>query len=139
MGADIVLDPAQTDVVAEIKRLTGGFGVDVAIEALGLQATFESALRSVRPGGIVSSLGVYSGKLQLPYEAFAAGLGDHTIVTTLCPGGKERMGRLMRMVETGRFDPVPLVTHRFALADIGQAYHLFSNRLDGVLKVAIRP
>jgi len=139
MGADIVLDPAQVDVVDEIKRLTGGFGVDVAIEALGLQATFENALRSVRPGGIVSSLGVYSGKLQLPYEAFAAGLGDHTIVTTLCPGGKERMGRLMRMVETGRFDPLPLITHLFALGDINQAYHVFSNRLDGVLKVAIRP
>jgi threonine dehydrogenase-like Zn-dependent dehydrogenase len=139
MGADIVLDPAQTDVVAEIKRLTGGFGVDVAIEALGLQATFENALRSVRPGGVLSSLGVYSGKLQVPYEAFAAGLGDHTIVTTLCPGGKERMGRLMRMVETGRFDPTPLITHDFALADIGQAYHVFSNRLDEVLKIAIRP
>jgi threonine dehydrogenase-like Zn-dependent dehydrogenase len=139
MGADVVLDPAQVDVVAEIKRLTGGYGADVAIEALGLQQTFESALRSIRPGGVLSSLGVYSGKLQVPYEAFAAGLGDHTIVTTLCPGGKERMGRLMRMVETGRFDPTPLITHHFALADIGQAYHLFSNRMDGVLKVAIRP
>jgi threonine dehydrogenase-like Zn-dependent dehydrogenase len=139
MGADVVLDPAQVDVVAEIKRLTAGYGADVAIEALGLQQTFESALRSIRPGGVQSSLGVYSGKLQVPYEAFAAGLGDHTIVTTLCPGGKERMGRLMRMVETGRFDPTPLITHHFALADIGQAYHLFSNRMDGVLKVAIRP
>jgi threonine dehydrogenase-like Zn-dependent dehydrogenase len=136
MGADIVLDPAAVDVRAEVKRLTGGYGADVAIEA---QETFESALRSVRPGGTVSSLGVYSGKLQVPYEAFAAGLGDHTIVTTLCPGGKERMGRLMRMVETGRFDPLPLITHRFSLDDIGAAYRVFSNRLDHVLKVAIRP
>lgn len=139
MGADLVLDPATVDVVAEIKRLTGGAGADVAIEALGLQETFENALRCVRPGGTVSSLGVYSGKLQMPYDAFAAGLGDHTIVTTLCPGGKERMGRLMRMVEFGRFDPTPLITHSFPLSDIGEAYRLFSNRLDGVLKVAIRP
>jgi threonine dehydrogenase-like Zn-dependent dehydrogenase len=139
MGADVVLDPEAVDVVEEVRRLTGGFGADVAIEALGLQVTFESALRSVRPGGTVSSLGVYSGKLQLPYDAFAAGLGDHTIVTTLCPGGKERMGRLMRMVESGRFDPTPLVTHRFALEDITKAYDVFSNRRDGVLKVAIRP
>src|SRR6187431_2621285 len=139
MGADIVLDPATTDVVAEVRRLTGGIGADVAIEALGLQETFESALRCVRPGGTVSSLGVYSGKLEVPYEAFAAGLGDHRIVTTLCPGGKERMGRLIRMVETGRFDPTPLITHRFTLEDIGEAYRVFSNRLDGVLKVAIRP
>jgi alcohol dehydrogenase len=139
MGADVVLDPEAVDVVAEVKRLTHGIGADVAIEALGAQVTFESALRSVRAGGTVSSLGVYSGKLQLPYDAFAAGLGDHTIVTSLCPGGKERMGRLMRMVESGRFDPTPLLTHRFALEEIGEAYRIFSNRLDGVLKVAIRP
>ena len=139
MGADIVLDPEAVDVVAEVKRLTGGIGADVAIEALGLQVTFENALRCVRPGGTVSSLGVYSGKLQVPYDAFAAGLGDHTIVTTLCPGGKERMGRLMQLVETGRFDPTPLITHRFGLDQITEAYDLFSNRRDGVLKVAIEP
>ena len=139
MGADIVLDPEAVDVVAEVKRLTGGFGADVAIEALGLQVTFENALRSIRPGGTLSSLGVYSGKLQVPYDAFAAGLGDQTIVTTLCPGGKERMERLMRMVETGRFDPLPLITHRFSLDQIVEAYDVFSNRRDGVLKVAIRP
>jgi 2-desacetyl-2-hydroxyethyl bacteriochlorophyllide A dehydrogenase len=138
MGADVVLDPG-ADVVAEVKRLTGGIGADVAIEALGLQATFESALRCLRPGGVLSSLGVYSGKLQIPYDAFAAGLGDHTIVTTLCPGGKERMERLMRLVEAGRFDPMPLITHRFSLDQIVEAYDLFSNRRDGVLKVAIRP
>ena len=139
MGADVVFDPGVVDVVDEVKRLTGGIGADVAIEALGLQVTFENALRSVRPGGIVSSLGVYSGKLQMPHDAFAAGLGDHTIVTTLCPGGKERMERLMRVVESGRFDPTPLITHRFSLDEIAQAYDLFSNRRDGVLKVAIRP
>jgi alcohol dehydrogenase len=138
MGADIVLDPTTVDVVAEVKRITGG-GADVAIEALGLQETFESALRSIRPGGTLSSLGVYSGKLQMPYDAFAAGLGDHTIVTTLCPGGKERMERLMKVVAAGRFDPTPLITHRFSLEEIGEAYRIFSNRLDGVLKIAIRP
>jgi threonine dehydrogenase-like Zn-dependent dehydrogenase len=138
MGADVVLDPEAVDVVSEVKRLTGG-GADVAIEALGLQVTFESALRCLRPGGTLSSLGVYSGKLELPYEAFAAGLGDHRIVTTLCPGGKERMERLMKVVEAGRFDPLPLITHRFSLDQIGEAYRIFSNRLDGVLKVAIKP
>jgi threonine dehydrogenase-like Zn-dependent dehydrogenase len=138
MGADIVLDFTQVDVVAEIKRLTGG-GADVTVEALGTQGTFENALRSLRPGGTLSSLGVYSGKLEMPYDAFAAGLGDHRIVTTLCPGGKERMRRLIATVRSGRFDPLPLITHRFALDDIVEAYDLFSNRRDGVLKVAIRP
>ena len=138
MGADIVLDYRKTDVVAEVKRLTGG-GADVSIEALGTQETFEQALRSLRPGGTLSSLGVYSGKLQVPYDAIAAGIGDHRIVTTLCPGGKERMRRLMSLVEAGRFDPRPLLTHSFPLEKINDAYRLFGERRDGVLKVAIRP
>jgi threonine dehydrogenase-like Zn-dependent dehydrogenase len=139
MGADVALDFTSVDVVEEVRRLTGGTGADVAIEALGTQQTFENCLSCLRPGGTLSSLGVYSGKLQIPYEAFAAGLGDHRIVTTLCPGGKERMARLLRAVQSGRFDPTPLLTHHYRLADIGEAYHVFSNRLDGVLKVAIRP
>jgi alcohol dehydrogenase len=139
MGADVVLDPSAVNVVEEIRRLTGGIGVDVAIEALGLQQTFESALRVIRPGGTLSSLGVYSGKLEMPYDAFAAGLGDHRIVTTLCPGGKERMGRLLNLVQSGRFDPLPLITHRMKLDDIVEAYALFSERREGVLKVLITP
>ncbi len=138
MGADVTLDFTKVDVVDEVKRLTGA-GADVAIEALGTQGTFENALRCLRPGGTLSSLGVYSGRLEMPYDAFAAGLGNNRIVTTLCPGGKDRMRRLISMVESGRFDPLPLITHRFALADITDAYDLFSNRRDGVLKVAIRP
>ena len=138
MGADHVLDYRQQDVVAEVRRLTGG-GADVAIEALGEQMTFENALRSLRPGGTLSSLGVYSGKLQMPYDAFAAGIGDHRIVTTLCPGGKERMRRLMEMVRSKRVDLTPLLTHSFRLADIGEAYALFGDRREGVIKVAIRP
>jgi threonine dehydrogenase-like Zn-dependent dehydrogenase len=109
----------------------------VAIEALGIQETFENCLRCLRPGGILSSLGVYSGKLQVPYQAFAAGIGDYKIVTTLCPGGKERMRRLMLMVQSKRFDPLPLLTHRFKLDQITDAYDLFASRRDGVLKVAI--
>jgi alcohol dehydrogenase len=138
LGADVVLNYKEQDVVAEIKRLTGG-GVDVAIEALGTQGTFENALRSLRPGGTLSSLGVYSGHLQVPYDAFAAGLGDQTIVTTLCPGGKERMRRLMNIVAAKRFPFRDLVTHSFKLDNIEAAYELFSNQRDGVMKVAIRP
>ncbi len=138
MGADIVLNYEEQDVVAEIKKLTGG-GVDVAIEALGTQPTFENALRSIRPGGTLSSLGVYSGHLSLPLDAFAAGLGDHTLVTSLCPGGKERMRRLMSIVSAKRAPFEALVTHSFSLDRIEEAYDLFGHQRDGVLKVAIRP
>ncbi|HWQ34704.1 MAG TPA: alcohol dehydrogenase catalytic domain-containing protein [Blastocatellia bacterium] len=138
LGADVVLNYKEVDVVAEVRRLTGG-GADVAIEALGTQETFEQALRVLRPGGTLSSLGVYSGKLQIPYEAFAAGIGDYRIVTTLCPGGKERMRRLMEVIRSGRVDLTPLLTHSFSLDQIREGYSLFGERREGVLKVAIRP
>jgi threonine dehydrogenase-like Zn-dependent dehydrogenase len=138
MGADVTIDYREADVVAEVLKLTGG-GADASIEALGTQETFESALRSLRPGGTLSSLGVYSGKVQIPYEAFAAGLGDYRIVTTLCPGGKERMRRLMEVVRHGRVDLTPLLTHTFPLDEIKEAYDLFGKRAEGVIKVAIKP
>ena len=139
MGADHMVDSSKIDPVEEILRLTGGRGVDVAIEALGTQATFEAALRVLRPGGTLSSLGVYSTDLTIPLGAFAAGLGDHRIITTLCPGGKERMRRLMSVIEAGRVDLGAMVTHRFKLDDIVEAYDLFSHQRDGVLKVALTP
>jgi threonine dehydrogenase-like Zn-dependent dehydrogenase len=125
LGADHVVDFKQGD--------------PVAIEALGTQGTFESSLKALRPGGTLSSLGVYSSDLKIPLGAFSAGLGDLKIVSTLCPGGKERMRRLMDVVGSGRVDLAPLVTHRFKLDDIEAAYELFANQRDGVLKVAITP
>jgi alcohol dehydrogenase len=139
MGVDHVIDSSQLDPVAEVMRITDGRGVDVAIEALGIQQTFEAALRVLRPGGTLSSLGVYSTDLTIPLGAFSAGLGDHKIVTTLCPGGKERMRRLMAVIANGRVDLGAMVTHRFRLDDIEAAYELFSHQRDGVLKVAITP
>jgi threonine dehydrogenase-like Zn-dependent dehydrogenase len=138
-GANVVINYLEQDPVAAIKALTEGRGVDVAIEALGRQETFESALRAIRPGGTLSSLGVYSGKLVAPYEALYAGLGDQKIVTTLCPGGKERMRRLMAMIAARRVDLSPLVTHRFAFDDIHDAYELFASQREGVMKVALHP
>ena len=139
MGATTTIDFRRTDPVEEILKLTNGRGVDVAIEALGTQTTFEACLRVLRPGGILSSLGVYSKDLHIPLGPFAAGLGDHTIVTSLCPGGKERMRRLLNVVESRLVDLRSLVTHRFRLDDIEKAYDLFANQRDGVLKVAITP
>lgn len=139
LGADQTVNFKEQDPVVGIMVATHGRGVDVAIEALGTQGTFESCLRVLRPGGVLSSLGVYSGKLTLPLDAFTAGLGDHTVVTTLCPGGKERMRRLMNVLASGRADLQSLVTHRFTLDRIEEAYDLFANQRDGVLKVAITP
>ena len=139
MGADITLNFNEVDVVDEVLKLTAGRGVDSSIEALGLKSTFEQALKVLKPGGTLSSLGVYSEDLMIPMAYFAAGLGDHSIRTALCPGGKERMRRLMKVIETKRVDLSEMVTHTYALDDIVEAYDLFMHQRDGVLKIAIKP
>jgi threonine dehydrogenase-like Zn-dependent dehydrogenase len=75
----------------------------------------------------------------VPYDAFAAGLGDYRIATTLCPGGKERMRRLMEVVRAGRVDLTPLLTRTISLDNIVEGYRIFGERLDGVLKIAVKP
>ncbi|MGY0503765.1 NAD(P)-dependent alcohol dehydrogenase [Luteimonas sp. e5] len=139
MGADVALNFRNCDVVEEVMKLTGGKGADGSIEALGLTSTWAQALKVLRPGGTLSSLGVYSEDLPIPMADFAAGLGDHTIRTALCPGGKERMRRLMNVIEANRLDLGVMVTHEYRLEDIVEAYDLFANQRDGVLKIAIKP
>jgi threonine dehydrogenase-like Zn-dependent dehydrogenase len=139
MGADVTLNFKNCDVIDEIMKITGGRGADSAIEALGTQATFESALRVLKPGGTLSSLGVYSEDLKIPLSPLPRAWATTSINTALCPGGKERMRRLMNVVASGRLDLGVLVTHHYKLDDIVAAYDLFAHQRDGVLKVAIKP
>ncbi|MFO1332269.1 MAG: NAD(P)-dependent alcohol dehydrogenase [Rubrivivax sp.] len=139
LGADVTLNFKQCDVVDEVMKLTGGRGADSSIEALGTQATFEQSLKVLKPGGTLSSLGVYSDDLKIPMAHFAAGLGDHTIRSALCPGGKERMRRLMNVIQANRLDLGLMVTHHYKLDDIVAAYDLFAHQRDGVLKIAVKP
>lgn len=137
LGADMALHFEALDVVAEIRRMTGGRGVDVAIEALGTPGTFANGLKVIRPGGTLSSVGIYSHELTISPQDFVGGLGDQTVVDTLCPGGRIRMESLMRLVENARVDLTPLLTHQFPLSHLAEAYELFSEQRDGVIKVAI--
>jgi alcohol dehydrogenase len=143
MGADVALDATQVDVVEEVRRLTSGWMADVAIEAVGTQDTFLSALRLTRPAGVLSSIGNYGmhGSLTLPLDvgAFMGGIGEKRIITSTSPGGKERGRRLMHMIAHGKFDLSPLITHWFDLDQIDAAYDLFRDRREQVFKVGIHP
>ncbi len=135
-GADEVVDFTKEDPVERIRDLTGGDGVDSAIEALGAQVTFEAAIRAVRPGGTVSVAG-YFGEgeyVKIPREDWGVGMSDKVIRTGLCPGGRERMGRLLRLIENGRVDPTPMTTHTFGFDDIEKAFELMDSKEDGVIK-----
>jgi threonine dehydrogenase-like Zn-dependent dehydrogenase len=64
-------------------------------------------------------------------------MGDKTVRTALCPGGRERMVRLLRLLETGRVDPTPLTTHTFKFQDIDKAFQMMSTKADGIIKPLI--
>ncbi len=140
LGADEVVDPTEGDPVEQIMQLTGGVGVDSAIEALGLPATFENCIKATKPGGVISNVG-YHGEagsvLQIPLPEFGLGMSDKKIRTALCPGGRERMTRLLRLIESGRVDPTPLTTHRFPFAEVERAFHLMETKEDNVIKPLI--
>lgn len=138
-GADEVVDFHIKDPVQAILDLTNGQGVDSAIEALGSQATLEAAIEATRPGGTISNVG-YHGHgdfLRIPRLAWGVGMGDKTIRTGLCPGGKERMQRLLRLLEMDRVDPTPLTTHTFKFDDLDKAFQIMSTKADGIIKPLI--
>jgi threonine dehydrogenase-like Zn-dependent dehydrogenase len=138
-GADVVIDFKQRDPVKTILHLTDSQGVDSSIEALGAQETFEACVKVTRPGGTVSTIGYY-GKgdyVKIPRLEWGVGMNDTTIRAGLCPGGKERMKRLMRLIENGRVDPTPLTTHTFRFEEIERAFHLMETKADNIIKPLI--
>ncbi len=138
-GADVVVDFTKVDSVEEILRLTGSQGVDSAIECLGAQVTFEACVKATRPGGTISVAGYFGDGdyVKIPRLAWGVGLGDKTIRTGLCPGGRERMARLIRLLEVGRVDPRPMTTHGFAFDQVDQAFRLMETKEDGIIKPLI--
>jgi threonine dehydrogenase-like Zn-dependent dehydrogenase len=138
-GADKVIDFTQVDAVEEIVRLTNGQGVDAAIECLGSQVTFEACIKATRPGGTISVTGYFGDGqyVNIPRVAWGVGLGDKTIRTGLCPGGKVRMQQLLRLIENGRIDPSPLTTHTFPFAEVDKAFKLMETKADGMIKPII--
>lgn len=138
-GADEVVNFEETDPVDAIMGLTGGEGVDSAIESLGAQVTFEACVRVTRPGGTISNIGYHDegDYVKIPRLAWGVGMGDKTIRTALCPGGSQRMKRLFRLMRRGRVDPTPMTTHEFEFKDIGKAFELMKNKEDNIIKPLI--
>ncbi len=139
-GANVVINPKEEDPITKIMSLTGGQGVDVAVEAVGTQTTFEACTRAIRRGGTVSSVGVYGLTPMLSMPTITAPSFLHrTIVTTLCPSGRDRMEHMLSLCQNGNTDLKPLFTHRMKLDDAPKAYDLFRSKAEGVLKIAITP
>jgi threonine dehydrogenase-like Zn-dependent dehydrogenase len=136
-GADLVVDPADGDVVTQILELTGRVGVDAAIEALGNPGTFEACLRVTKPGGRISNVGYHGEPLGIPLDAFGLGMSDKKILTSLCPGGSDRLYRIFALLRSGRVDPTPMTTHEFGFDEVERGFALMESKEDGVIKTLI--
>jgi threonine dehydrogenase-like Zn-dependent dehydrogenase len=138
-GAGEIVDFTSEDVVERVLELTDGQGVDTAVEALGADVTFQTAVKITKPGGTISVIG-YFGEgefVRIPRVEWGVGMADKTITTGLCPGGRLRMERLLRVLEARMVDPSPMTTHEFAFEDMERAFEVSDKKLDDVVKVLI--
>ncbi len=138
-GADEIVDFTKEDVVERVLELTGGQGVDTAIEALGSDGTFQTAVKITKPGGTVSNTG-YFGEgefVRIPRVEWGVGMADKTIATGLCPGGRLRMERLLQILAAKRLDPTLMTSHTFAFDEMERAFEVSDQKLDDVVKVLI--
>lgn len=129
-GADHVVDFGDTDAVEESMELTDGVGVDAAIEALGSDQTLQDAIKVVKPGGTVSNVGYHGdGEYRhIPREEWGVGMAEIDIVTDLCPGGRLRIKRLLRLLANDRVDPTKMTTHEFEFDEIEEAFQLMDEK-----------
>jgi alcohol dehydrogenase len=133
-GADVIVNNSREDPLAAIKDLTGGLGADVAIEAVGVPASFELAVGLARPGGRIANIGVHGEAVTLHLEE--QWIRDITITTGLVDTSSTPT--LMRLLTTGQIDAKPFITHRFDLNQFDEAYDVFARAADtSALKVVL--
>jgi alcohol dehydrogenase len=133
-GADLTINNSREDPLALIMELTDGLGADVAMEAVGVPATFELATELIRPGGRVANIGVHGKPATLHLEKLW--IRDITVTTGLVDTFS--IPRLLRLIASGRLDPSLFATHRFSLQDTIAAYDTFAAAAEtGALKVVL--
>ncbi len=138
-GAEEIVDFSETNPVEKIMELTDQEGVDSAIEALGMNETFKQCIEVAKAGGTVSNIG-YHGEgefLEIPRDGWGVGMSEITINNKLCPGGRVRLNRLLRMLDKGKVDPTHMTTHEFKFEEIKEAFRLMKTKEDGIIKPLI--
>ena len=128
-----VLVTSPEDCEASVRKESAHGGADVVIEVAGSDDTFQLAWRCARPNAIVTIVALYDRPQLLPLpDMYGKNL-------TFKTGGVDGCdcAEILQLISEGKIDTTPLITHRFPLDKIEEAYHLFENRLDGVIKIAI--
>ena len=133
-GATALVDSSDGKAVDKVMALTEGAGVDVAVEAVGIPATFDICQSIVAPGGRIANVGVHGKPVQLQLERLWA----HNVTLTTRLVDTVTTPMLLKIVQSGRVQPAKLVTHRFRLAEIMKAYDVFGNAAaERALKVVL--
>ncbi len=134
LGADVVLDAEPAPALEVVQSLTGGLGADVVMEAVGIPSSFELATQLVRPGGRVANIGVHGAPATLHLETLW--IKNVTITTGLVD--TSTTPRLLRLLAEHHLDPTPIITHRFGIEQMTEAYDVFSRPAEtGALKVVL--
>lgn len=135
MGATHIINASREEAVKTIKAITGKRGVDVALDAVGLPSTLEDCIKATTPGGIISNVGVGPSVFKVNVGTmFMKNLTFKTGLVNL-----NQMDRLMKLIEEGRLDVSPIITHEIPLGDIIDGYQMFADRADNCIKVMIVP
>jgi alcohol dehydrogenase len=135
MGATQLVDGRDGRAVERVMELTAGAGVDVAIEAVGIPASFDVCQKIVAPGGRIANVGVHGKPVSLELERLWA----HNITLTTRLVDTVSTPMLLKLVQSGRLQPQKLVTHRFGLGDVMRAYDVFGNAAkEQALKVVLK-
>jgi len=134
-GATAVINSSAEDAVARVLALTGGAGVDLAIEAVGTPGAFDTCQAIVAAGGRIANIGVHGKPVQLHLEK----LWDRNIALTTRLVDTVTTPLLLKLLQAGKLRPSTLVTHRFRLDDIQQAYDTFADAArQSALKVILQ-
>jgi alcohol dehydrogenase len=130
LGADVTIG-GDGDPRAVLADMTDGLGADVVLEAVGTPEAFGTCCTLVRPGGHLANIGVHGAPAMLPLQDLWA--RNVTITTGLVDTDTTPL--LLRLLASGQLDPTPMITHRFRLEEMEEAYRVFGDRDSGALKV----
>lgn len=133
LGADETVDATTEDVRKVVRGLTDGWGADYVVEAVGKEESLENAVRVAAPGGVVSVVGAF----QHPTQINAPRMQARNVTVVMGMGDLGRMPELVRIIENGRLDVTPVVTHRMSFDDVIRAYEIFDKRLEGAIKILL--
>lgn len=136
LGADTVVNAAEGDPAAAIFELTGGRGADLVIEAVGSPEAFAGCLASAAFYGNISVLGAFQ---QQPVEMPMTLLFRKNLNISVGLVNLIYMRKLIDLIEAEKLDVTPIITHRMPLEEAVKAYHIFENKLDGAIKVILKP